>query len=301
MDTHSKIEKRFLFHANSVAFAAHVRRPDDFFIPAVASSCLPITGGLAQAESGPQRFNDIISFDSASSRAHGDYADTRRAADFTHGNFEENHLSTNTFVESTLKGLKFEIPQDPVGDAAPVVRRFSVENLHARLESVSDRRSPVAFRSLETTIDGVSIDGYPLKVITAAHIFGQHDTYAKLVKAYEEDADFRKQYASCFFPTGHEKHGLSGLLSKHEIPHADHTVVGTVVTRLKWEDKEPPETVISGNRLAINGIGTIFFGEILVEESFRRITLLRFQLGSPYGADGSACELQSNGESWPPA
>jgi hypothetical protein len=302
MDNNSNIERRFIFHGNSVAFAAHVRRPDDFFIPAVASSCLPVTGGLAEAASGSQRFKNIISFQSASSRAHGDYADAKRAADFTHGNFTENQLATNTFVESTLLGLKFEIPQDPVGDAAAVIRRFSVETLHVRLESVSDRRNPIAFRSLETTIDGVQVDGHHLKVITAAPVFGQHDTHAKLFKAFEEDSEFRKQYAGCFYPTGHEKTGLSGLLSKHEIPNVNGIIVGTVVTGLEWDDnKGAPDTVISGNRLEIKGIGTVFFGEIIIEQNFRRVTLLRFQLGSPYGADGSACEVQSNGQDWPPA
>jgi hypothetical protein len=300
MDKNSEIEKRFIFHGNAVAFAAHVRRPEDFFIPAVASSCLPVTGGLAEAASGPQRFKEI-SFDSASTRAHGDYADVRRAVDFTHGNFGENLLPTNTFVESALKGLKIEIPQPAAGTAAPAVRRFSVDNLHVRLESSSDRRGPIAFRSLEATIGGVEVDGHRLNVITAAHVFGQHDTYPKLSKAYEEDADFRQQYGKCFYPTGQEKTGLSGLLSKHVIPNGHGTVLGTIVTGLEWEKEAAADTVIAGNRLTIEGIGTIFFGEIIIEAGARRVTLLRCQLGSPDGADMSACDVQSNGQDWPPA
>jgi hypothetical protein len=70
---------------------------------------------------------------------------------------------------------------------------------------------------------------------------------------------------------------------------------------LEWEKERAPDTVISGNRLSIDGIGTIFFGEIIIEEGVRRVTLVRCQLGSPDGADMSACDVQSNGESWPPA
>jgi hypothetical protein len=38
----------------------------------------------------------------------------------------------------------------------------------------------------------------------------------------------------------------------------------------------------------------------LIEESSRRLTLVRFQLGSPSGGDGSLAEVQTNGSSWPP-
>jgi hypothetical protein len=302
MDNKSEIEKRFIFHGNAVAFAAHVRRPEDFFIPAVASSCLPVTGGLAEAVSGPQRFKEI-SFESASTRAHGDYADSRRAVDFTHGNFGENLLPTNTFVESKLKGLKIEIPQPAAGGAAPAVRRFSVENLYVRLESSSDRRSPISFRSLEVAIEGVEVDGHRLKVITtdASRKFGEYDTHAKLVEAYEKDGDFRQRYGKCFYPTGQEKTGLIGRLGKHEIPNGNGIVLGTVVTGLEWEKEAAADTVIAGNRLTIEGIGTIFFGEIIIETGARRVTLLRCQLGSPDGADMSACDVQSNGQDWPPA
>jgi hypothetical protein len=300
MENNPTIEKRFIFHGNAVAFAAHVRRPEDFMIPAVASSCLPVTGGLAEGHSGPQRFREIA-FESAFTRAHGDYADVRRAVDFTHGNFGENLLPTNTFVESGLKGLRIEIPQAPVGDAAAIVRRLSIDNLHVRLESSSDRRTPTAFRSLEVSFGGVAVDGRRLKVTTAADMFSQYDTYAKLAKTYEEDADFRQRYGKCFYPTGQEKTGLLSRLGKHEIPNGNGIVLGTVVTGLEWENDKAPDTVIAGNRLAIEGIGTIFFGEIIIQEGFRRVTLLRCQLGSPDGADMSACEAQSNGETWPPA
>jgi hypothetical protein len=302
MENKSDTEKRILFQGNSVAFAAHIRRPDDFEIPAVASSCLPVTGGLAEASSGPQRFRDVISFESASTRAYGDYADTRRAADFTHGNSEENQLPANTFVESNLKGLRFDFPLDAVGDAAPVIRTLTVDNLHVRLESTYDRRNPVSFRSLEVTIDGFAVDGHRLKVFTAAADISEHcDTYEKLLKAYEQDSDFRKKYSGCFYPTGNEKTGLGGLLGKHEIPHGDGIVLGTVVTGLQWETEAARDTVIAGNRLEIKGIGTIFFGEVVYEEQGRRVTLLRFQLDSCHGGDGSAVEVRAFFQHWPPA
>jgi hypothetical protein len=47
-------------------------------------------------------------------------------------------------------------------------------------------------------------------------------------------------------------------------------------------------------------LGRIYFGEIIVDEGYRRATLLRFELGSHVGGDAAACEVVSNGTGWPP-
>jgi hypothetical protein len=301
MDHPHSIEKRFLFHANAVAFAAHIRRPKDFQIKAVASSCLPVTGGLAEASVSKQSFQDIISFDSASSSASGDFSDTRRAVDFTKGNFGDNELSTQTFVDARISGLRIIGARDPEttgGFAKPVT--FMAKELHARLESTSDRRNPVAFRGLDAEFQGISIDGNELIVSTAPEVCTHYETYDKLVQAYHEDGDFRKKYGGLFYGTGHEKSGIGAILSKSAIPGAGGTIAGTVVTNLRWAAQPAVGAEIAGNSLAIPGIGTVFFGEVIYEHGSRRLTLLRFQLGSPTGGDGAACDVQSNGQGWPP-
>jgi hypothetical protein len=300
MDTPQPIEKRFIFFGNAVAFAAHIRRPTDHQFKAVASSCLPVTGGLAEASSGPQSYDNLISFTSASTSALGDYADTRRAVDFTQGNFADNELSTQTFVSSKLSGLKITVTQDHPPQAAGKVTTFTVEQLYARLESSSDRVNATAFRGLEATFQGVNVDGHELLVITAPEVCTQYETYDKLVQAYQNDSDFRKKYGSLFYPTGNEKTGVGALLSKARIPNEGGLILGTIVVELKWATTPAPGTEIIGNRLKIDGIGSIFFGEILYDHDARRLTLLRFQLGSPTGADGSVVEVQSNGQTWPP-
>ncbi len=283
-----------------MAFAAHIRRPEDFQFKAVASSSLPVTGGLAEATSGRQTYKDFISFDTASSSALGDYADTRRAVDFTKGNFGDNELSTVTTVDSRLTGLKIVGMQDPppAGTGKPVT--FFVKELHARLESASDRHNPTAFRGLEAEIQGVTIDGHDLVVTTDPKVCTQHETYDKLVKDYQDDGNFRKQYGDLFYHTGHEKSGVGAMLSRASIPGAGGVIVGTVVTHIGWSGPAAPGVDIQGNRVHIPGIGTLFFGEIIYERNSRRLTLLRFQLGSPTGGEGSAAEVESNGQTWPP-
>jgi hypothetical protein len=295
MDAPESIEKRFIFFGNAVAFAAHIRRPTDHQFKAVASSCLPVTGGLAEATSGPQSYGDLISFTAASTSAQGDYADTRTAVDFTHGNFGDNELSTQTFVNSRLSGLKISVKQD-----AGKATTFAVDQLYARIESSSDRVNPTAFRGLNATFQGVEVDGHELLVITAPEVCTQYETYDKLVQAYHQDSDFRKKYGALFYSTGDEKTGVSALLSTPHIPNEGGPILGTIVIELRWATTPAPGTEIIRNRLKIDGVGSIYFGEILFDHNSRRLTLLRFQLGSPVGADGSAVEVQSNGEPWPP-
>jgi hypothetical protein len=333
MDNPQPIEKRFIFFGNAVAFAARIRRPTDHRFPAVASSCLPVTGGAAAASSGPQNFQDMISFRSAATSAVGDFADTRRAVDFTHGNHGDNELSTQTFVDSRLSGLKISVMQDhppqatgkivtfaaeelharledeqipgfTVGtypQATGKIVTFAAEELHARLESSSDRRTPTAFRGLEATFQGVTVDGHELLVPTVTELCTHYETYDKLVTAYQDDSDFRKRFGSCFYLTGQEKTGVGALLSKPTIPGAGGgIIVATIAPVLRWAKDSAPGCQITGNRLQIAGVGSVYFGELVFEEESRRLTLLRFQLGSPTGAEASAVEVHSNGHTWPP-
>jgi hypothetical protein len=88
---------------------------------------------------------------------------------------------------------------------------------------------------------------------------------------------------------------------RHAIPHGDAgPIVATIVTGLEWAGKAPEGTEILNNRLTISGLGRIYFGEIILDENSRRVTLLRFELGSPNGGDASACEAATNGTPWPP-
>ena len=137
----------------------------------------------------------------------------------------------------------------------------------------------------------MSVNGHELIVTTAPEVCTQHETYDKLVKDYQDDGDFRKQFGALFYPTGQEKTGIGAILSKASIPNAGGLILGTVVTNMRWaaesrswrrnSRQSPPH---------IPGIGYIFFGEILYEHSSRRLTLLRFQLGSKTGGEASAAE-----------
>jgi hypothetical protein len=46
--------------------------------------------------------------------------------------------------------------------------------------------------------------------------------------------------------------------------------------------------------------GKIYFGEMFITGESRRLTMVRFQLGSPQGGEISAAEGESNGDTYPP-
>ena len=212
MDTAQPVEKRFAFFGTAVAFAAHIRRPVDYQFKALASSVIPVTGGLAEAHVEKETYRppnfeqDLITVVGASTRVSGDYTDPRRAADFTHGNFGDNELSTVTLVESRVASFRIAVPK--TGGA----KTFEADDLLARIESTSDRRNPNSFSGLDAVFGNVKVNGNQLRVNTDIKPFTENNTLEKLANAYDQNSDFRKQYGSLFYPTGQEQTGIAKLL-----------------------------------------------------------------------------------------
>jgi hypothetical protein len=301
-------EKRFIFNGSAVAFAGRIRRPDDHFIKAAAPSHLPVTGGLSESHlEGPgieeYHYKDFITFKLAHSRAQGDFSDPKQAVAYTHGNHGQNDLRADTTVETRLEGFRIDAPPDP--DHNTPRRVFEAKTLHVYTASSSNRRDPISFHALTATFEGITLTTgtsapVELKVHTATEVFCQNDTKAKLIATYAADGEFRKKYAACFHPIGANLPGFLGNLlgmGKHGIPNAEKgPIVATFVTGVEWVGGDKPDgTEALNNRLTIPGLGRIYFGEIVVEENSRRATLLRFELGSKHGGDGTAGECVTNG------
>ena len=285
MNGNQRIERRFLFHGSALGVAAHIRRPNDYFLDSVASSTLAITGGRTEAyvEAGGA---GIISFRSAATRAYGDFMPPEEVVRFTYGNHGDNNLPTRTVVQARVSGFKIEVPQvdeDRHPDLA--VRTVFIEEMDALLESTSDRWTPNAFRTLTASIRGVVVDGRELIVETDTRLFTEKCTKKKLDCALDcalDDEDFRQRCSN-------------------QITYDDRVLtLGTVVTGLRWADGPAIDTKLENNRLTILGLGSLYFGEIIIQEGFRRLTLVRFQLGSPDGGCGVSGQVESNGQTYPP-
>ena len=235
------------FSGKAVAFAAHIRRPENLFADAVCCSNIPIVGGKAVSTSGPQTYGDIFSFESASARVLGDYADILRAAEFTYENHDENHLAARILAECTLEQFKIQTP--PTDGPS---RLFSIGRTQVRLQGFFDPSKAASFQ-LEWSLEDVTVDGHPLKVR----------------KSPEE---------------------LSEPQEETRLPPGE-TAVGHVVSALEWERSPAVDCAIWGNSLKIAGLGTVYFGEVLVETGSWHITLGRFALGSAYGGECAICDM----------
>jgi hypothetical protein len=67
-------------------------------------------------------------------------------------------------------------------------------------------------------------------------------------------------------------------------------VVCSFVNAVTWRGKTTP-----GNALQLTGFGTIYFGEVLMNEYSRRLTLVRLAMGSTVQADVALAEGDANG------
>jgi len=260
---------QFLFHADALGLAAHIQQPKNYFLDSVASSVLAITGGRAEAraEAGGA---GIISYQSAATQVYGGSEAPADAVRFTQAHYSDDGPFIRTAVQSIVTGFKLEVPQHQswwhlFGSS----RTVFAEELEAMLESTSDCRGENEFRTLQAFFRGVVVDGRELMVETNTKLFTDNYTKEKLDCALRDDA-YRQ---SC---------------SNQIIGKSADTIFATAVRQLRWADGAPPHTAIEGHRLTIDGLGSFYFGEIIIEEGFRRLTLIRFQLGSPDGSESPA-------------
>src|SRR5262249_14316771 len=140
----------------------------------------------------------------------------------------------------------------------------------------------------DTVIDGVDIDGYPLKITLNKPTFAQFDTMSKL-EAAGSDPAFIESTKDCLF-----RGPNAPRFPESATGRAPETIYATVVNEIRWAKKEHPTAKIDHHAIVIPDWGTVFFGEILITSTSRRVTLLRAKLGSPTGGDFAASEYETN-------
>jgi hypothetical protein len=279
--SNQKVERRVLFHANAVGLAAQIQSPREYFLDAVACSCLPVTGGRAEAYAQYNR-KGMFSFDSAFTSVLGQFVPPQAAAalELKGRNYDDNDIPSETILRGIVTGLRIDAPADP-GKRCPR-RILNIEYLEAEIKNFYDRKNPIVFRTLQVKIEGVSVDGKLLIVETNPQLFLENTTWKDLDSTYCKN---RARY------------------DNQILYHDKGVTLGTVVTGLRWADGAPdglPKEPPPGHSLAVEGLGTLNFGEIYVEEGLRRLTLLRAQLGSTNGGSASVVDCVSNTQTIPP-
>jgi hypothetical protein len=262
MSAKKPLTRRIFFSGGACALAAHIVRPDEHYLDAVACSWLPAAGGRAESH-GHNHRHGLFSYESAHTSAYGDFV-PGASGQAAGGDYPDDYQPAETSVKVTVQGFRIEAPRDP-NVKGSFARTLRIEHLTSELGSYYEGKGPTEFRSLRAVIDGVSVDGRSLIVKTNPEPF----LGKTLDDAFQQRC--KKQI----------------LIPGNEI------MLGTVVTDLYWQDGEPQDARIQGNRLDITGLGSLYFGEILVQEGFRRLVLVRAQLGCVNGGSGTTGDSSS--------
>jgi hypothetical protein len=273
-------KRRFIFGGHALGLGAHIRRPNDFVLPVQAASCIPVTGGISEGRAvgkDVKGFRDVV-FDLATSSIKGDFIDLSQAREITLGQRPADSVPIRTSANAYVRGLR-------------VVNIFRVAAIRAGMIADTDGKGEASFHLVNTSLERVQVGHSVLKVGLLMDFFNQHDTMKSLQEGFPKLPDSHKE---SFFSTGPSEGAHPATL-----PESGAVIFATIVEKLEWQGEPYPGATIQGNALTIPDFGTAFFGELLIAEYSRRLTMIRFQLGSEKGGGSSAAEIEVVGSTWP--
>jgi hypothetical protein len=272
---------RYVFHGQCSGLAAHIRRPQDSVLSVQACSSLPTVGGHCEYYEGPGTLGKWVAFDSAWSSCDGDYVDAAEGVATTTGDLDSDKAATEIRSAARVRRLvvlgRVHVAEAAIG----IVARSVPGNDQPRI------------RLEGNVLNGVRIDNSRLEATLAEDFYCRNDTLDKLRDAYRDGLP--EEYQRMFLPCVPGQEEVTGF------PETDDgTVKCTLVQDLAWDGPPHPSAQIFGHVVVVPDFGAIYFGEMFVTAVSRRVTMVRFQLGSPDGGEVSAADGESNGGGFPP-
>ena len=280
-----ELRRRFIFRGNAAAIGGRIVRPTDLIIDSSTASSLTVAGGRSRAKAGATRFGEWISFGGAATSAEGLFDDVKQQIEVTHGRVAEDTLTTSTRVSVDVTALS-------VGDKP----KLTIKRLRASLNAKSPAGSgePPIAPGNDTAIDGAAIGGFGLIVTLATTLFQRYDTQSKLLAAADDPQFVRRSGGHLFMKSAGRGKG-KGAPPPARLLQTYGTTYATIVTSIKWADKPYPGATIDQHVVTVPDFGKIFFGELLITDQSRRLTMLRLELGSPIGGALACAEVEDNG------
>ena len=276
---------RFIFHGHAAAFGGRIVRPKDVVLESSATCSLPVTGGRSAAAARAITFGRFVKIGAASAMAEGAFDDREAEIAMTHGRVHPGRLATTTTVRADVR--------DAIVGTEP---QFRVRRVVGALTATSPHASGEPAIQLDdaTSIERVTIGRSRLIVEFNRALFRKYDTRSKLLAA-SDDPRFVREHGECLF-IGPAPEPQPGAPAGRSIGGRT-TIYATIVKSLRWDGRPFPGARINRHAVTVPELGTIYFGEILITRSSRRLTMIRMDLGSDTG--GSCCfsDVQDNG-SW---
>jgi hypothetical protein len=282
---------RFIFSGHAAAYGGRIVRPKDITVETSATCALTASGGRGDGRAGSAKFETFVSVGQAAASAQGNFEDTGQYELSTWGKLPRNALTAKTHVRTELAALI-------VGDPALGQPQLHVERIAGGLTAYSARasRQPRLRFDPDTVFGAITIDNYRLVVTLNLELFNEYDTEAKLMTA-ADDPRFVEQFGSHLFLHRVERGVAPPAYGR--LLYGGEAICGTIVRSIDWDGPPFPGSSIDINAVEIPELGRLYFGELLITRSSRRVTMLRLELGSPMGGDMSCCDYQDNG-GWSP-
>src|SRR5262245_11012130 len=276
--------RRFIFRASAAAFGGHIIRPKDIVLEAPGASALPVSGGRSVANIPSTRFDDYFSIDSARTFAEGLFEDRSQFLAYTNHAIEQDALVAATQATAEVKTMV--VGRKP---------RLTIKRLRAELRARSPYGSDLpGIRVGDVAVDGVDVDGFRLVVELNPVPFQRFDTYAKLLVAADDAAFVRESGDALYMHT--PRRGETAPPGAGRLIQSSYgTIYATVVRSIRWDGDPFPNARIERNYVTIPEFGRVYFGELLIASDYRRLTMVRFALGSDSGGGASGSDVQDNG------
>jgi len=282
--------KTFFFHGHAVGLGGIITRPFQRPLESKAAATLPISGGSSSNNSGSHVFPDptdpalagqpkVVSIKSA---------DTELS-----GQLDTNTGVYRTTVTTTVTGLNVR----DIVTADTVVANIVSEHYPGEDEP------RITFAG--SKIDNLQINGTAVAVEMNDVLFGELNSFTRFKDKFDSDSNFRTQVRRQF---------LWGELQPNEIPdffQEQYRFTSTQKSVPESKGIVPCSAVknvnINGSSgfqmfrhiLVIPDFGKLFLGELLLERQARRLTMMRFELGSPVAGSLTVAGGEGNGSTYP--
>lgn len=280
-----ELTKRFLFRGNASALSGLFYRPTPVVIDMPGASSLGVSGGRSQSRIQGASFGDVIRFGSAMTFAEGIYDDVKLATAVSNFQAEPHTLNSTTKVVAEIKELA--VGKTPL---------FRAKLIRGALVSRSPAGSgePSIAPGPGVAIQGVDIGGFALNVVLNSTLFRNFDTRSKVAAAVD-DPKLAKKFGQHFVANA----AVTGQIRRAGLVVRNGLIYTTIVEKITWVSKPFPKSTIDGHVVTIPNFGKIFFGELLIGGAERRLTMVRFEMGSPVGGWADGGGVDSNGSFYP--
>lgn len=269
-------ERQFYFHADASPVGGHITHPFEKIITTQASSSLAEAGGHTSGVHESYRLDPIVSAQKA-------YSNITGAKHNTTGNW-------NTLTTSVVENLNVL----EVVTADRIVARMAVEH---PAKGYTPRISFVGVQ-----FNNLRVNGHAVHPKLDLSLLGsEHDKFPE--KPHMKDEKFIKKVAAHGRRiTGAKdapewaktRYGWIGKPAEHE--KRGH-VLSSVVEEIVIED--PQGVTTCGHMIVVPDFGTIFLGELTVDQGSFRLTMMRMELGCPAQGKLSFATAASNGRTVP--